>query len=326
MDPNEQQAPVQNNDDQEWATAGEAFSAERGISVAPPEKVEPPKGDNNEPAKPAQGAESQPATQTNPENKEQDAKSGDGDDATKEAGRDRNDGSAKEEDNNEPVEVKDDPAARDTRQVQRQIAEHKKTVAEDIRKNMFAEVKTELTDADGDPIRTVEDVQRLINPNTGKAFTPQEATLYLFQAQKHLEDQLKEVDDQVEQIAETNLTLQDESDIIRTEYGEILANVPGLQQKLWNEYKKTLTYDEKSEVIIKAPVSLRAFYETALKPYKDYMAKVQNEEKSEAAVAAVAEKKKSQSDRSDIFAGGKTDTMEPEEKEWASAAKQYYES
>ena len=305
------------NHDQEWDSAASQFAADKGINPGEPAIK---KEENNEPTKPIQDPEKTPETPPNSADsksaeKQPEAKSGD-------------DADKKPDDESKPVEVQDNPAVREARMIQRGAAEERTLIAEDVRKELFGDVKDELTDADGDPIRTVEDAMKLMNPNTGKPLTQDEATIYLFEAQRALEKELATVDKQVEEIAEINLSLKDQGDNIRVKYGDILEAMPDLRDQLWAEFSKTLEKDEKTGIITKAPVSLERFYELALAPHVKYLQKLEAEEKEAQEKAEKArqelQKKQVQSDRTDIVSGGKSDTMDPEEREWAEAAKEHY--
>lgn len=321
-----QPTPAENNDDQEWAAASEQFSLDKGINPGAPEKVEKPVEEPKkaepvapekkveEPAKPEEKKE--PEAPKPPENETPEEKTA------------REAKEAEEAKRVEEVEIPDNPGVREARATQREIAEDRKAMAQDIKEKMFAEVQTELTDSDGDPIRTPADVMKLINPNTQKAFTAEEATAYLFAAQRNLDKQLETTEKQIEEITDTMLTLKDDSDSIKIKYGPILQGLPGLRDELWTEYKKTLTVDEKTGIVTKAPISLAKFYEVALKPYAAMAVRIQKEQEAEAVETKKATeqtRKNTQSDRTDIYGGGKTDTMDAEEKEWADVAKAHYE-
>lgn len=219
----------------------------------------------------------------------------------------------------------DNPAIREQRGIQRELAEDQKLTREEIRKEVFGDVPTELADADGDPIRTVADVQKLMNPNTNKPFTEDEATLYLLQAQNHLSQQIETTNKQVEQIADIQLSLKDQSDSIRAKYGELLKSMPELQKELWAEFEKTLERHPDTDIITKAPVSLERFYDTALRGYARSAELEAANAKAQAQAKADVEKVQTRSDRQDIYGAGRSSTTDAEADEWAQAAKLVYE-
>lgn len=227
-----------------------------------------------------------------------------------------------------------DTTAISARVAAREAAQAVEAVKSDIRTKMFAEVPQVLQDADGDPIKSIDDVVKLINPRTKEPFTEEEAASWLLSAQQQFNQNLTQVEKQIDQIAEVQVDLKDQADMLTYEYGELLKEMPELQEQLWTEYEKTLVKDEKSGIIIKAPVSLSNFYKLALKPYVDLAAKLEGDavaktEADEAAAAkatadAEAAKRQKRQDRSDIYGGGKTDTQTEDEKEWGAAAKSVF--
>jgi hypothetical protein len=236
--------------------------------------------------------------------------------------REKADAEAAAESTEEP-----DTSVRTARQATREAAAELDTVAKEVREKMFADVPTELRDADGDPISSVADVTKLINPQTGEAFTREEATEWLLSAQQQFNQRLSGVDKQIEQIAEVNVDLKDQADSINYQYGELLKSMPELADQLWTEYQKTLVKDPTSEIITGMPVSLERFYEIALQPYIKLAESLEAQQTAQtAAEKAEAEVKKTRTraDRSDIYGRGKVDDMDDDEKEWSKAAQEYY--
>lgn len=304
---------VATDEDKEWAQAANDFAANSGKipevdADKPDNKAKDPKDDIIQ--------EDGGKDDTEPKETEEEKTAREAKEAEEAA---KNDG-----------EVDPNKQAREQRGIQRELAADETAMKEDIRKEMFSEVPTVLQDADGDQIRTIEDVQKLMNPNTGKPFTEEEAGSWLLQAQQHLNTQLQELEKQIEQIAETNISLKDQSDSIKGEYGELLkANPNNIREKIWVEYEKTLKKDEKSGIIIEAPVSLESFYRAALAPYVELAKQLEAQAEAEtkdSKVEADKAKTQNQTDRADITSGGKSDTRDDEEKEWDKAAKSYYNS
>lgn len=235
-----------------------------------------------------------------------------------------------EEDGDENAEL--DSASRDARSVAREAARQVEAIKLDVRKQMFANVPQVLSDADGDPIRGIEDVMRLRNPATGEGFTQEEAGMWLLSAQQKFNQSLASIETQITQIAETNADIKDQADAVSYRYGALLKEMPDLRDDLWAEYEKTLQKDPESGIIVKAPVSLEKFYEVALRPYATVAQKAEQDEANatkvaddakaaeDAKKAADAEKASKRADRSDIWGGGKVDEMDDEEAAWAKAA------
>lgn len=236
---------------------------------------------------------------------------------------------AEESDSKDKNDAKQEPQSdtRTTKQTVRDAAREVETVAKDVREKMFADTPQQLQDADGDPIKGIEDVMKLLNPRTGEAFTEEEASMWLLSAQQQFNQNLANTDKQINQIAEVNVDLKDEADNINYQYGALLKEMPDLRDQLWAEYSKTLVQDPNSGIITNKPVSLERFYEIALQPYIKLAESLEATEKAKTdAEKAEADAKRTRTrvDRSDIFGRGKVDDMDAEEKEWATAAADYY--
>jgi hypothetical protein len=272
-----------------------------------------PKGENNEPAEPKEAVKKEGEGETPGEAKKPDEESDNPDETPK-------------------TEVPQSDAARDARLAARAAAQEVEAVKADVIEKLFANVPTELVDVDGDPIRTVQDVMARINPKTGEAFTENEAEVWLLSAKQQFATQQGELQSRAAQIAEVNVNIKDEADSVNSKYHEILEANPDLRAELWAAFDKTLIKDPETGIIIDMPVSLEMFYGTALKPYATVAANTAANEKAaaEAAEAEAAKAKaeeeaarhKKRTDRSDIYAGGKTDTLTSEDKEWAEAEKE----
>lgn len=226
-------------------------------------------------------------------------------------------------------------AARDARSLQRDILAETEAMQNDIVDTMFKDKDGKLYDADGDEIRTIDDVMALRNPNTGKNFTEDEAGAYLLKATQHAQQEREDAIAMAKTYAEVNLTIKDEADTIKDKYGEFLNDPKNaaLKAEIWADYEATLQTDEESGVIVKAPVSMVRFYDRALKPYVEAQSTINNAEQAkkeaEAAAAKAAEDAKrarTRSDREDLFDRGNSgrETLSKDEAEWADAEKAYY--
>lgn len=212
----------------------------------------------------------------------------------------------------------------------RDYARQVETVRADVIKQMFADVPETLQDADGDPIKSIEDVMKLQNPRTNEAFTEEEAGMWLLSAQQKFNQQRSDMEKQATQIAEVQIEIKEQADRINTKYGAYLKANEKLRDDLWTEWQETLIKDEKSGVITKTPMSLERFYERALGPIVESAnATAAAAEKAEADKKAADElakkeadekKKNNRADRSDIYGGGnKLDTRDDDDKEWDEA-------
>lgn len=332
-------------DDVEWGQANDSFAKNKDFQPGQPKKVEEPK--KAEEAKPAEKPEGEENQQTPEEKKAAEEKAKADEDAAAKVKADAEEAEKAKNETPEQTEARhkkeaeeaaakqkkeeeepaDDPVVREQRQVQRRMQEDERAIKADIRKEMFADVPTELLDADGDPIKSIDDVQKLTNPNTGKPFTEEEAAAWLLRAQEHLKKQQDEADGKIEEIAQANLDIKDWSDSVRKDYGAFIKANPDIWNPIWAEYERTLVKDEKTEIIIKAPVNLKNFVDVALAPHLKLAEQMQKQSEQEQKDKDNKGRQQSQSDRSDILPGGKTSKVtDPEDEEWDKAAKSYYET
>jgi hypothetical protein len=251
------------------------------------------------------------------------------------------------------TDAKEEPKTdtRTARQVNREAAKEVETIAADVREKVFVKTqavngvdkqyvegpdkakyvivdgKPSLADTDLDPIRSIEDVMKLLNPITGEGFTEEAAAQWLLSAQQKMNQNLANMDKQIDQIANVNVDMKDQADSINYQYGELLKEMPELRDQLWLEYSNTLVKDPTSGIVTGMPVSLERFYEIALQPYVKLAQSLEAQEqaKTEAEKAqADAKKTRTRADRSDIYGRGKIDDMDDEEKEWAKAGADYF--
>lgn len=280
---------------------------------------------HDEPTEPKEGAENAGAPDPNNPDKKPDAQPGNGNDAKK-PGDPKQPADGSEEEAGAP-----EPTGLDARLAARQVERTRQEFRNDVRDKMFPDMPTELRDRDGDPIRSIEDVMQLLNPNTGQRFTEEEAGQWFLHAQQSFNRELSNAQKQVDDIAEVHLDLKDQADTIKYRYGELLKALPEVADQVIQAYMETLVRDEKSGVITKAPLSMEKFYDIALKPYTE-LAQYLEEQGSQQTPGAPAQpavdpakqRQQERADRSDIYGGSQPDLGDDEDKEWASAAKSYF--
>lgn len=184
-------------------------------------------------------------------------------------------------------------------------------------------IDRQLRDSDGEPITGIDDLKNLINPKTNDYFTDEEAGAWLLAAQKKLNQDVETVERFIEDVAETNLMLEEGAQRVADKYGELLSKPENqdLKQRLLTTFNKTLVKDPKTGVAIKAPMDVEEFFDIALDPILTKQA-----EEAEAKKQAEKDAKKAaQRDRGDLKQTGKSDQISPADKEWATAIKEYEE-
>ena len=329
MDPNTQQPDAAATDTgaqettqtqeqiDDWSSAEADFLADKGIKTE--EKKDP-------------ADEKKPDDADKPTDQGADADAAKGGEADPKKKPDAN---AEDADPNKDKNLEQQPDEgapyREARQVQRELEADATAVREDVQKELYPDWSDDILDDQGKAMKTPRDVMNHINPNTGKRFTEEEATAWLFAAQKHKDQQRAEMTEKVQRVSDVMITQRDEADVIRSKYGTLLTKLPELRKEIWADYRATLVVDKETGLIVDAPVSLQKFFERALKPYADYAAQLQaNAEatlknQQQKPTQTEAQRKQSQADREDITSGGQGSVQDPEEKEWADVAKDYYE-
>lgn len=302
----------------DWGGAEAEFLADKGVKTED-EKKDPADGKQDDPNKPADNGADDPS------------KSGGEDDPNKKPTDSEEEADPNKDEN---LEQQPDEGApyREARQVQREIEADRSEMREDIKKKMYSDWNDDILDDQGEAIKTPRDVMQHINPLTitaenpkGRRFTEEEATAWLFAAQKHKDQERATMQQRVDHIADVMIQQRDDADAIRTKFGKLLADMPDLRKEIWADYKQTLVVDEESGLIVDAPVSMQRFFERALQPYADYAAQLQVKADQKKKEQDDAARKQTQQDREDIHSAGGSNITDPEEEGWAKAAKEYYE-
>lgn len=344
MDPTNNNAPADNTpdqDDQEWEQALESYSKDRGVAPdadkgeggdgkqqtpeekkAAEDKVVADKKVADEAAakKTADDAEAEKAKTETPEQTTARHEKEAADKKAADAQKARQ-------------ETPDDPTTRTYRRTQAEVAKQESEMREDIAKELFPNRRTQILDSDGDVVATVQDVMKLRNSATGKAFTEDEATSWLLKAQQSLNAEIAKDDAQIEKIAAVNLDLHDQADSVKAKYGALLRTMPDVAKEIVAEFNASLKTDPKTGYILEAPLNMERFFDIAMKPYAlqaQQLEALNNTEQAridkEAKEKKDGDRKRVRQDRSDIYGGGKVETMDEDEKEWADAAATYYKN
>lgn len=342
MDPNDNNTDLTpTQDDLEWGQAAENFAAEKDVKLGDPvAKKKTDDDDDNAGGENAQTTEQKAAADKEAADKvAADKKAADDAEAAKAATetpeqtearhkkeKEEADARAAAEEANKPV----NPEFRAARQTQREIAQAEEAMKADVRKELYPDLQTEILDADGDPVRTIEDAMKLMNPNTKKAFTEEEAAKYLLDMSAYLKKENDKATKEIEKVAAVNLDLYDQRDNVKEKYGALLKSMPDVAKRIVLAYNKTLVMDSKQQFVLEAPVNMEEFFDIALEPYQKTAQQMTDQKAADDKAAAEAkaqkdkERKQTRQDRSDIYGGGKADSMDDDEKEWAQAAKAHY--
>lgn len=198
----------------------------------------------------------------------------------------------------------------------------KKEVAE----SLYPEgIDRQLRDSDGDPITGIDDLVKLTNPRTGELFTDEEAGSWLLASQQRLNKDIESVENFIEQVAEVNANITEGAERVATKYGDILKADDKLRESLIAAYDKTLVKDPKTGVTISAPLTPEEFFDPILAPRLTDKIAADQAAVEKAKADAIKSAKDGQTDRGDLKPSGKSDNIDPEDKEWATAIKDYEE-
>ncbi|MGI9028153.1 MAG: hypothetical protein ACR2FM_04945 [Candidatus Saccharimonadales bacterium] len=311
-------------EDAEWdAASKEVFNNKEG---------------DDEPAKPKEDGEKTSEGEENPADKKPNEEQGNGDDASQKTP----DGAAKD---SATIE-------REARATARVAAQQVEAIKTDVREKMFAGVPRTLQDADGDPINSIDDVMKLIDPRTGETFTDEAAGMWLLSAQQQFNQKTAEMDRTIDTISELNLDIKDQADSVIAKYGNWLKANPEKRDEIWANFEKTLIKHQESGLVLHSPIGLEWFYdqavgpvanastpsstapaiapppppvassdESAVSPQVDPAQAAVDKEAADKKAAKDAEeaKKKKRADRSDIYGGSNMDTRDDDDKEWDEA-------
>lgn len=279
-------------------------------------------------------ADDKPVDEISTNDKETDANSDDtssnddtgGDDDSDDGGGDEQEEPKAEEEPDEKATTKEaiKEALAEIDEARQTQTDNVQTFKKEVTQTLYPEgIDRQLRDSDGDPITGIDDLTKLLNPRTNELFTDEEAGSWLLSAQQKLNKDIETVERFIEQVAEVNVNVKLGAERVAEKYKDILSADDKLRERLIQAYDKTLVKDPKTGVTINNPVDVEEFFDIALESRLADRAAA-TEAASEAAKAKVKQDAKdSQSDRGDLKPSGKSDNIEPEDKEWAIAIKEY---
>lgn len=329
-------------DDLEWDQALTDFSESKGIETSNDNKGGENAGKTDDAGKGADSGDNAAAgTGTDGDQgkaaedaKKDDGQSAEGDKSGAEKSGEEKSGeeSGADDESNEQDQTSEyDPTTANARKTQRQIQEDHKAFVSDVKERLYPNLKNELQDSEGKPVRTTADLMRLENPKTGKAFTEEEAGLFLIQAQKHLAEENEKAENRVAEVADVNITIRDESLAVRQKWGALLKELdkeqPGFSDGLLTKFKKQLDVDAESGLITGFKLSPEEFYDTALAGYEQARKALQTTEQAQEdkkKTEVQLDKARNKQDRSDITSSSNTDTRSDEDKEWDAAEQEVF--
>jgi len=115
----------------------------------------------------------------------------------------------------------------------------------------------------GKELRTPQDVVDA----SGGDMSMEQAAQWLMNEQYKLDQNIAGIKKQAETIAETNITFRRDAILALQKYEPLFKQYPQLQTKAYNLMMKQVSYDEKKDIITKAP-DVMDLYDTYLEPYQ----------------------------------------------------------
>lgn len=307
----------------EWADSFEVGSDDApAVEEAPVEEV---KEDivEDEPTKSEETSEEEPAKEADSEAEKPNEEPGASDDTEESTGTEEEAGKA-DDAKPEPTLTRDDLKAtlKEIEAEKTSYVEEVKSTAKEVLDSFYPQgIDRQLRDADGDPIKSIDDVMNLTDPRTGENFTEEAAGRWLLEKQQALNKQVEELELSAERVAEVNINLKNDSYRVVEKYGDILSANPKLASQAKALYERTLRKDPKTGITLEAPVDLSEFYDTFLEPY----VLGQTQQPAQPPVAEPPKPKANPDDRADLPTTNGNDNLSKEDREWAEIAKEYQE-
>lgn len=229
--------------------------------------------------------------------------------------------SADESDNDEKTESESTEEAKplsreDIKAALREEAEEREressqrtTFAGQVREDLKEALKLDSTYTtvaldDGTPITSVTQLTQVINPETDEPYTREEAATLLLDAQRIVAENVATHEKRVDELTDLNVSFKEEADRVDALYGDVLKAFPDMAKELNEAYQKTFKMSADGKYVESITIPPLEFYGPALKPFRnavDQMAQQEAEAKAaEARAAKEAEIKAEQEDRGDI--------------------------
>lgn len=126
-------------------------------------------------------------------------------------------------------------------------------------------------DDNGNLIKTAQEIvdRGLINPDTRDPFTYEEAASFMLQAQQKAAQNIKELNDWAEGIAETNISLMEGNARVMAKWGETLKTLPEetVKQLAETYITKQVKFDEGNNYVVEVAMNPEEFYDMVMAPY-----------------------------------------------------------
>lgn len=179
----------------------------------------------------------------------------------------------------------------------------------------------------GEEIKDYRQLLEFMNPQTGEAFTEEEAAAWYLQRTQNLHTANEQARAQAQQIADQYIGLKNGSVRTMEKYGKFLNNNLELKKQLAMEYDKTLTKTDDNSIILKAPIDVEEFYDFMLKPYlelEETRNRLAELEKNKELADAEKRNQIENADRGDIIDRAGVTSKNESLDDWTKAQLEYY--
>lgn len=145
-------------------------------------------------------------------------------------------------------------------------------------------IPTAVTDENGKEYKTPQDVVDAVAASGGE-ISIEDASQWLMNEQFKLDQQIKEIKQSATTVAEANANFRNGGIRVMQKYKDIFDRVPGLQQKAYKNYMRTVKVDDDKGIILNAP-DIEEHYAEFLEPY---VLALQSEQQSQPSSPPAAE-------------------------------------
>jgi hypothetical protein len=200
-------------------------------------------------------------------------------------------------------------AMREEEQAREAATAERSSFSGQVRSNLKEALKLDSTYTtvaldDGTPISSVEQLTKVLNPETDEPYTREEAATLLLDARKVVDENLAAYEKRVDELTDLNVNFKEQSDEVDRKYGDILKAFPDLAQELLEGYKKTFTTDDGGKYVTNVPVSPMEYYAPVLNKFRNATDQANQQaadaKAAEEKAARDAEAKEEQEDRGDL--------------------------
>lgn len=165
-------------------------------------------------------------------------------------------------------------AMREEEQARETATAERQSFSGQVRSNLKEALKLDSTFTtvaldDGTPINSVEQLTKVLNPETDEPYTREEAATLLLDARKIVDENVAAYEKRVDDLTDLNVSFKEQSDEVDRLYGDVLKAFPDVAKDLLEAYKKTFKTDDDGKYVTDVPIPPMEFYGPALRPFRN---------------------------------------------------------